>query len=55
MSLHEMYRRPVEKYEADDAPELPLFDPVARVFRLVFIFACLQAVNILLTIAVWLR
>lgn len=54
MPVPSVYRRPVETYEVTDAPEAG-FDPVGKVFRLVFIFAVIQGINLLATIAIWLR
>lgn len=43
---YSVYRPPIEHYEVGDAPEMPR-DPVAKIFRLLFIFILLQVMNLL--------
>lgn len=54
MPMPSVYRRPVEHYEVQDAPEMQR-DPVGKIFRLVFIFAFLQALNLIATALLWFR
>lgn len=50
-----VYRPPIEHYEVGDVPDVQRIDPVGKVFRLVYIFAAIQALNLLATLALWLR
>lgn len=52
--MHSVYRRPVEIYEVGDVPELPR-DPVGKIFRLLFVFITLQALNLLALVCLWLK